>query len=92
MSFCFKRAAKSSKFRDVQFLRVDCDVEQVGTFISAPIIAKDYLVRFGRDPARATVASFCEIDIFISLILKYSCQGLTVETSNVDVPRWETIF
>ncbi|SJL03190.1 uncharacterized protein ARMOST_06536 [Armillaria ostoyae] len=43
MSFCFKRAAKSSKFKDVQFLRVDCDVEQSD---SAEILRELLWLRF----------------------------------------------
>ncbi|KAK0506661.1 thioredoxin-like protein [Armillaria luteobubalina] len=43
MSFCFKRAAKSSKFKDVHFLRVDCDVEQSD---SAEILRELLWLRF----------------------------------------------
>ncbi|KAK0207854.1 hypothetical protein DFS33DRAFT_1379403 [Desarmillaria ectypa] len=43
MSFCFKRAAKSSKFKDVHFLRVDCGAEQSD---SAEILRELMWLRF----------------------------------------------
>ncbi|KAK0446543.1 uncharacterized protein EV420DRAFT_893322 [Desarmillaria tabescens] len=43
MSFCFKRAVKSSKFKDVHFLRVDCDAEESD---SAEILRELMWLRF----------------------------------------------